>query len=68
VRRIAFAFTGGDVDHAHAHVFPIVEKTDITSRRYVVEQQVTFREAPRMHDDDLAEHKAKLVQALAAVG
>jgi histidine triad (HIT) family protein len=34
VDRVGFAFTGGDVAHAHAHVVPLHEKTDITSARY----------------------------------
>ncbi len=36
VERVAFVFTGGDIPHAHAHVIPMVEKTDITSARYIV--------------------------------
>jgi histidine triad (HIT) family protein len=36
VDRVAFVFTGGDVPHAHAHVVPLHEKTDITSARYIV--------------------------------
>lgn len=36
VERVAFLFTGGDVPHAHAHVIPLHEKTDITSARYIV--------------------------------
>src|SRR5689334_17477848 len=36
VERVAFLFTGGDVPHAHAHVVPLHEKTDITSARYIV--------------------------------
>jgi len=39
VTRVAFVFTGGDVAHAHAHVIPMVEKTDITSARYIVSPQ-----------------------------
>ena len=34
VPRAAFLFSGGDHAHAHAHVIPMHEKTDITSRRY----------------------------------
>ena len=34
VARVGFAFTGGDVAHAHAHVIPLVEATDLTSLRY----------------------------------
>jgi histidine triad (HIT) family protein len=36
VDRVAFLFTGGDVPHAHAHVVPMREQTDITSARYIV--------------------------------
>ena len=36
VDRVAFLFTGGDVPHAHAHVIPMHEKTDITSARYII--------------------------------
>ena len=36
VERVAMLFTGGDHPHAHAHVVPMHEKTDITSARYIV--------------------------------
>lgn len=36
VDRVAFLFTGGDIPHVHAHVYPIHENTDVTSARYVV--------------------------------
>lgn len=39
VQRVAFLFTGGDVPHAHAHVVPLHEKTDITSAQYIVATQ-----------------------------
>ena len=54
VPRVAFLFTGGDVAHAHAHVVPMVEFDDITSRRYIVEEHVSYCEAPRVSDSDLA--------------
>ena len=54
VSRVAFLFTGGDIPHAHAHVVPIVEFDDITSRRYIVEDQVSYRDAPRAAESDLA--------------
>jgi histidine triad (HIT) family protein len=37
VDRVAFLFTGGDVPHAHAHVIPMHEKTDVTSARYLAD-------------------------------
>ncbi len=46
VPRVAFLFTGGDIAHVHAHTVPIHEPTDITSRRYIVEDIVTFRALP----------------------
>ena len=39
VERVAFFFTGTDVAHAHAHVVPIHEKTDVTSARYLVSRE-----------------------------
>ena len=35
VERVAFFFTGTDIPHAHAHVLPMHEKTDVTSARYI---------------------------------
>jgi histidine triad (HIT) family protein len=54
VPRVAFLFTGGDIAHVHAHLVPIHEKTDITSRRYIVEEIVTFRGLPPASDEELA--------------
>lgn len=42
VDRVAFLFSGGDIAHTHAHLVPMVEKTDITSRRYIAERDLTF--------------------------
>lgn len=53
VERVAFLFTGGDVPHAHAHVVPMHDKTDITSRQYIVEEELTFRSTPRASPVDL---------------
>jgi histidine triad (HIT) family protein len=44
INRVAFLFTGGDIPHAHAHIVPMHEKTDITSARYIVNSaDVEFR-------------------------
>lgn len=43
VKRVGFAFTGSDVAHAHAHVVPLHESDDLTSRRYIVEDTITYR-------------------------
>jgi histidine triad (HIT) family protein len=66
VPRAAFLFTGGDLPHAHAHVLPMHEKEDITSRQYIAEKELTFRDVPQMADDELAEIAARLAQHLAS--
>ncbi len=54
VSRVAFLFTGGDIPHAHAHVVPMVEFDDITSRRYIVAEHINYCDAPRAAESDLA--------------
>ena len=68
VERVAFALTGGDHAHVHAHVVPMQEKTDITSRRYIVEETLTFRSMPRASDADLASSATALRAALERLG
>jgi histidine triad (HIT) family protein len=65
VERVGFMFTGTDVPHAHAHVVPLVAPTDITSRRYIAEEQLTFGITPRVPDPELAATAASLKAALA---
>jgi len=64
VPRVAFLFTGGDIAHVHAHAVPIHEPTDITSRRYIVEETVTFRSLPPASDAELASTACDLRGAL----
>ncbi|WP_449044104.1 HIT family protein [Paracoccus versutus] len=70
VERVAFAFTGGDVvhahahAHAHAHLVPLVEKDDITSRRYIPEEKVTYRELPHPGDAALQRIAADIARRL----
>ncbi len=64
VPRVAFLFTGGDVAHAHAHVVPMHEKTDITSRRYVAERHLTFRPLLAASEEELSSHATLLRSAL----
>jgi histidine triad (HIT) family protein len=64
VQRVAFLFTGGDVAHVHAHVVPIVETTDITSRRYIAEERLTFRSTPRAPDSELTKTAAMIRDVL----
>jgi histidine triad (HIT) family protein len=60
VPRVAFLFTGGDIAHVHAHVVPMHHETDITSARYIVEKNVTFRSTPRASDFALARCASEL--------
>ena len=65
VQKVGFMFTGGTgVAHAHAHVVPMHAPTDITSRLYIAERTVTFRNMPRARDDELAKLAVKLRLAL----
>ena len=64
VPRVAFLFTGGDIPHAHAHVVPMVEFDDITSWRYIVEETVTYSDAPRAAEGDLTSCAAQIRGAL----
>jgi histidine triad (HIT) family protein len=54
VPRVGFLLTGGDHAHVHAHVVPMQEKTDITSRRYIAEECLTFRPLQRATDAELS--------------
>jgi len=64
VPRVAFMFTGGDVAHAHAHLVPMVKGDDITSRRYIVEETVSYRAIPMPPPEELAATAADLRAAL----
>jgi histidine triad (HIT) family protein len=65
---VAFLFTGNDLPHVHAHVVPMHENTDITSRLYIAEARLTFRDTPRMPDHALSATADSLVAALRTVG
>ncbi|MGE0005221.1 MAG: HIT family protein [Parvibaculaceae bacterium] len=64
VTRAAFLFTGGDIAHAHAHVLPMIAPSDITSRRYIAEDAITFRPIPRPDEDELRRTAFTLRDAL----
>ena len=68
VPQVGFLFTGSDIPHAHAHVVPMHEKTDLTSRQYIVERKLTFRETPRASGDALSATAAELAAALRTAG
>jgi histidine triad (HIT) family protein len=65
VARVGFMFTGTHIAHAHAHVVPMVENTDITSRRYIIEDVLTFRDPDVTPPDELEKVARKLRAALA---
>lgn len=67
VPRVAFSFTGGDHPHAHAHVIPLHEKTDLTSRRYIAEDDLTFRSTPEISAAECTKTAAGLRKALAGI-
>lgn len=62
VERVAFLYSGGDVSHAHAHVVPMHEKTDITSFRYIVNNENIQLDSSHlvMNVDDLETVKKEL--------
>lgn len=67
VERVGFLFTGGDIPHAHAHVVPLHEKSDITSKRYIVEDNLTFAPIPNVEPECLGQTALELRNALEAV-
>lgn len=68
VERVGFMFTGTDIAHVHAHVVPLHEPTDLTSRRYIAEEQLTFRPTARATPEALQATGDRLSSALAAAG
>lgn len=64
VERVGFAFTGTDVAHAHAHVVPLVAADDLTSRRYIVEEAVTYRSPPCPAGDVMAQTARRIREKL----
>jgi len=50
----------GDIGHAHAHIVPMHEATGITLRRYIAEDQLTFRPRPRASPEELMEEAQRL--------
>ncbi|WP_105416450.1 HIT family protein [Neorhizobium sp. T25_27] len=64
VERTAFLFSGGDIPHVHAHVVPMHDKTDITSRRYIAEESLTFVPAPRATKAELTDVASELKSAM----
>ena len=66
VERVGLFFTGVDIAHAHAHVVPMVEPTDITSPRYIAETPLTFGPAPLAPTEELQDAAKAIRGALGA--
>jgi histidine triad (HIT) family protein len=64
VDRVGFVFTGGDIAHAHAHVVPMHEPTDITSRRYITNAEVNFAALPQPDAEEMRATAEKLRRTL----
>lgn len=64
VPRVGFLFSGGDIPHAHAHVVPLVSAGDITSRRYIVEEKLSYQALPQPPEADLAATACHLRESL----
>lgn len=64
VERVAFQYSGGDIAHAHAHLIPLVEKDDVTSRRYISEDKVTYRPMPNSGRGELQAIAGRIIDAL----
>lgn len=65
VKRVAFMFTGNDLAHAHAHLIPMVRSDDVTSRRYIAEEIVTYRDPPRPPQEEQADTASRIRLELA---
>ncbi len=64
VQRVAMAFTGIHVPHAHAHLVPMYHIHDVTSTAYLGEDRDSFRQPPMLDGTILAEHATRLRQRL----
>lgn len=64
VERVAFQYSGGDVAHAHAHLIPLVEKHDVTSRRYIEQEGITFKPMPNPGNNELRTVAKQIADAL----
>lgn len=64
VERVGFVFTGTDIAHVHAHLVPLVGRTDITSPAYIEQKDLSFAPAPRATAEELQEQSEHLRRAL----
>lgn len=68
VDRVAFAFSGADIPHTHAHVFPLHDKGDMTSLSYIETRPITWRNIPRPPVDELQSTAGALRAGLEGIG
>lgn len=64
VERVAMFFTGVDVAHAHAHVVPMHELTDVTSGRYMAGGPLALQLPPAAAPQELADVAQQIRAAL----
>ena len=64
VERVAFAFTGIHVAHAHAHLIPMHELQDVTSTQYIAQKDLEFIMPPQPPAEQLAATASQLREAL----
>lgn len=65
VERVAYLHTGTDIAHAHAHVIPMHEVTDVTSGQYLQNRPLQVAPAPLADPADLTAIAAQLRAGLA---
>lgn len=65
VERVALMFTGVDVKHVHAHVFPMYERHDLTSPVYIQQKNLTFTLPPQAPEDELRHQAKALIEGMA---
>ncbi|MCR8546543.1 HIT family protein [Salipiger sp. P9] len=67
VARVGFVLTGNDVPHVHAHLVPMQEASDITSRRYIPLDEVPFAAPEPLDRGVLSDTADRLRARLAAL-
>lgn len=64
VERVGFIFSGGDIKHSHAHVFPVFDRFDITSGQFFPGQALDYTEMPLIGVEERAATAERLRAAL----
>lgn len=66
VPRVGFVFTGNDIAHVHAHLIPLHLSTDVTSRQYITDRDLTFASPPCPAPAEMEATRSALEAALHA--